>query len=93
VQAALYRIAQETINNAYKHAKASRVAIQLHCRPGGGLILRISDDGIGMEPRITTSHQLGLRIMHERAQEIGAALTITSEPGAGTRIVAVWQTG
>jgi signal transduction histidine kinase len=93
VQAAMYRITQEAINNAYKHAKARRVAIQLHCRPGGGLILRISDDGIGMEPGITTSHQLGLRIMRERAQEIGAALTITSEPGAGTRIVAVWQTG
>ncbi len=91
VQAALYRIAQEALNNTYKHARASRATIHLHCQAGGAVVLRISDDGQGMTLPNTGAHQLGLRIIRERAAEIGAAFTINSEPGAGTRIVTVWQ--
>ena len=55
------------------------------------VVLRVSDDGQGMNLQNTGAHQLGLRIMRERAEEIGAAFTITSERGAGTKIVTVWQ--
>jgi signal transduction histidine kinase len=91
VQAAMYRIAQEALNNTYKHARASRATIHLHCQASGAVVLRVSDDGRGMNPQNTGAHQLGLRIMRERAEEIDASFTITSEPGAGTRIVTVWQ--
>ena len=91
VQAALYRIAQEALNNTYKHAHASRATVHLHCQASGAVVLRVSDDGQGMNLQNTGAHQLGLRIMRERADEIDASFTITSEPGAGTRIVTVWQ--
>ena len=91
VQAAMYRIAQEAINNIYKHARASRAIVQLHCQASGAIVLRVSDDGQGMNLRSPGTHQLGLRIMRERAEEIGASFTVTSEPGAGTKIVTVWQ--
>ncbi len=91
VQAAMYRIAQEALNNTYKHARASRATIHLHCQANGTVVLRVSDDGRGMNLQNTGAHQLGLRIMRERAEEIDASFTITSEPGAGTRIVTVWQ--
>ena len=91
VQAAMYRIAQEALNNTYKHARASRATIHLHCQASGAVVLRVSDDGRGMNLQNTGAHQLGLRIMRERAEEIDASFTITSEPGAGTRIVTVWQ--
>jgi signal transduction histidine kinase len=91
VQAAMYRIAQEALNNTYKHAHANRATLQLHCQASGAVVLRVSDDGKGMDLQNTGAHQLGLRIMRERAEEIGASFTITSEPGTGTRIVTVWQ--
>ena len=91
VQAAMYRIAQEALNNTYKHAHASRAALQLHCQASGAVVLRVSDNGKGMSLQNAGAHQLGLRIMRERAEEIGASITITSEPGTGTRIVTVWQ--
>jgi signal transduction histidine kinase len=91
VQAAMYRIAQEALNNIYKHARASRATVQLHCQASGAVVLRVSDDGQGMDLQATGAHQLGLRIMRERAAEIGASFTITSELGAGTRIAMVWQ--
>jgi signal transduction histidine kinase len=91
VQAAMYRIAQEALNNTCKHARASRATIQLHCQASGAVVLRVTDDGRGMNLQNTGAHQLGLRIMRERAEEIDASFTITSEPGAGTKIVMVWQ--
>ncbi|MFN8464850.1 MAG: GAF domain-containing sensor histidine kinase [Caldilineaceae bacterium] len=91
VQAAMYRIAQEALNNIYKHAHASRATVQLHCQASGAVVLRVSDDGKGMDLENTGAHQLGLRIMRERAEEIGASFTIKSAPGAGTKIAMVWQ--
>jgi signal transduction histidine kinase len=91
VQVAFYRIAQEALNNVYKHAKASRASIHLHFRPDGSVMLRIIDDGNGIDPGDGHNHQLGLGIMRERAQEIGAGLTIESQPGQGTQVVAVWH--
>jgi signal transduction histidine kinase len=98
VHVALYRIAQEALNNVVKHAQASRVTVSLRCaRPedggevGGSVELCVSDDGRGFDPDCVPPDCLGLGIIRERAQAVGAALTIESQPGAGTEIVVVWK--
>ena len=91
VRTALYRIAQEALNNVRKHAKASRAWIHLHFRPDGTLMLRIGDNGCGIEPQGLHRRKLGMGIMRERAHEIGAVLTIENQPGQGTQVVVIWQ--
>jgi PAS domain S-box-containing protein len=90
VQIALYRIAQEALNNITKHARAGEAKVSLHCGPGQAR-LQISDDGLGFDPDVAQAHQLGLEIMCERAQAIGATLHIESKPGQGTRVEVDWQ--
>lgn len=90
VQIALYRIAQEALNNVAKHAKASQATVSLSCQPRG-VELCISDDGRGFDPDPITPDHLGIGIMHERAKAIGATLRIESQPGCGTQVVAAWQ--
>ncbi len=90
VQIALYRIVQEALNNIGKHAGASRVSVDLYWRPEQAA-LEISDDGCGFELTDVLPDRLGLGIMRERAQGIGAVLDITSRPGRGTRIAVNWQ--
>jgi PAS domain S-box-containing protein len=90
VQIALYRIAQEALNNITKHARATMATIDLHCQPGYAR-LHISDDGRGFDPQGVQPGQLGLDIMRERAQSIGAILRIESQPNQGTRVLAEWQ--
>ena len=53
----------------------------------------VRDDGRGFDPANAPPDRLGLGIMRERAQAIGATLTIDSQPGQGTRIRAVWEEG
>jgi signal transduction histidine kinase len=86
VEAALYRIAQEALNNVLKHAQARRVAVSL-CQDGQGVMLKIVDDGVGYEPAGPGhSGGLGLRGMEERAAEIGARLEIESTACSGTTV-------
>jgi PAS domain S-box-containing protein len=89
-QIALYRIAQETINNIRKHSRATRAWVNLKCGPDR-LTLRIGDNGQGFVMVPPQVHQLGLRIMRERAEAIGANLTIDSQPGQGTEVSVIWQ--
>ena len=91
VQVSLYYIAQEALNNIDKHAHATRASIQLEYPPQGGVVLRISDNGCGIDPEKRTASQLGLGIIAERASAIGAAHTIASRPGQGTLITVVWH--
>jgi signal transduction histidine kinase len=98
VKVALYRIAQEALNNVVKHAGARQVRVNLQCpraRPGARdaaqTILSIRDDGCGFDPEDTKPAGLGLGIMRDRAQEIDAKLSITSQPGLGTEILVEWQ--
>jgi signal transduction histidine kinase len=56
-----------------------------------GVKLCIQDDGAGFSTTNISSDHLGLGIMRERAEAIGAKLTITSQPGEGTRIEAAWK--
>ena len=89
VQIALYRIAQESLNNVTKHSQASQAAVSLNCRPNR-LTMHISDNGQGFNPEGIQPHQLGLSIMRERAQSIGASLSLKSQPGQGTELVVTW---
>lgn len=87
IEEGLYRLAQETLNNILKHAHAQHVTVCLRYHMQG-VKLEISDDGVGFDP--TTIHQragLGLRGMAERAKQLGATLTINSQPGQGTKII------
>jgi signal transduction histidine kinase len=90
VQVALYRVAQEALNNIAKHARATAVELRLrsHTR---GVALSISDNGRGFDASGIGADHFGLRIMRERADAIGARLTVRSRPGAGTCIRVVWR--
>jgi PAS domain S-box-containing protein len=88
VETALYRIAQEALNNVAKHARAHRVEVVLE-RRAGYVSLVVEDDGVGFEPVAagTGAQGFGLVGMHERAALVGAMLTIESNPGRGTTIL------
>lgn len=89
VQVAIYRICQEALNNVAKHARASSVEIDLQ-HEGSSIGLSIRDNGQGFDPEQTASGHYGLSMMHERAEEIGAILSITSRPGHGTELTIRW---
>jgi len=79
----LYRIAQESINNAIKHGEAHQVLISLEVA-GERLILAIKDDGVGFSPTEAKQRGMGLNIMHYRARRIGATLDIRKHSERGT---------
>jgi two-component system CheB/CheR fusion protein len=81
----LYRIAQEAVTNALKHAGASRIVIGLAAEPGA-TILTVRDDGGGLDAERPDNDGMGLRIMRYRAQSIGATLTFETAPGNGTAV-------
>jgi len=85
IQVVLYRIAQEALNNISKHAAASQVTLKLSFS-NQTVLLSIADDGRGFSLDDVQPHSLGLNIMRERAQKIGATLTIDSQIGEGTVI-------
>ncbi|MGW2730991.1 HAMP domain-containing sensor histidine kinase [Streptomyces sp. NPDC001494] len=77
-----YRVAQEGLTNAARHADAERVVVALD-HGEGRVELAVTDDGCGIE---AAREGAGIRGMRERALLIGAHLDITSAPGAGTRV-------
>lgn len=89
VKIALYRIAQEALANAAKHAQARRVEVTLR-HSAKRAFLRIRDDGVGFDPAARAPERMGLSIMLERAAGVGADLQIESEPGRGTVVTASW---
>ena len=92
MQVALYRIAQEALNNVAKHARAKQAWVNLSCGPGAGT-LEVIDDGRGFDVETAASapEHLGLGIMRERAETIGAHFTVESLPGQGARVCVRWQ--
>lgn len=86
VKIALYRIAQEALNNVAKHAGSCQTEINLDCRPGE-IELSIRDNGSGFDLRNIPPESLGISIMRERADGIGAELDISSNVGVGTTIM------
>jgi two-component system nitrate/nitrite sensor histidine kinase NarX len=99
VKVAMYRIAQEALNNVVKHAEATQATVSLHCSSPGSdeearvewAKLHVSDDGRGFDVNRASPDHLGIGIMRERAEAIGATLTIESQPGHGTQVVVTWQ--
>ncbi|OJX41489.1 MAG: hypothetical protein BGO78_01815 [Chloroflexi bacterium 44-23] len=87
---AFYRIAQESLNNIVKHANATHVQINF-IEEKTCFILQIHDDGIGFDNLNVPSTHLGIGIMNERAQNIGAKLEIKSSIGHGTEIKLICQ--
>jgi signal transduction histidine kinase len=85
VKEALYRIAQEALNNTVKHAQAGRVELRLE-QEAGEILLEVRDDGVGFDPEGTFPGHLGLKSMRERVARLGGTLRIESAPAEGTRI-------
>ncbi len=89
VETSLYRIAQEALNNVFKHAKAARADVLLE-RRNGEVVLIIEDDGVGFDPsamlRRPDERGMGVIGMRERAALAGGKLEIESETGKGTTI-------
>jgi signal transduction histidine kinase len=83
----VFRIAQEALHNAVKHAAADRLGLRLE-EGERQLVLTVRDDGVGFDPAATAhrSRRLGLTSMEERATSLGGALRIDSAPGKGTTI-------
>ncbi|MFS8063973.1 MAG: sensor histidine kinase, partial [Luteimonas sp.] len=81
----LYRIAQEAVNNALKHAAPSEIRIGLEGRDGA-FLLEVEDDGEGFEESALPNEGIGLRVMRYRARLIEGLLEIGSAPAGGTRI-------
>ena len=87
LQIQVLHIVQEALSNVRKHARASRVWVDVEQQPRWRFEVR--DDGIGFahEPGAIGETHVGLRIMRERAERIGALLEVMSTPGRGTSIV------
>jgi signal transduction histidine kinase len=83
----VFRIAQEALHNALKHASAARLEVVLD-EDRERLALTVRDDGVGFQPGATShrSRRLGLTSMEERAASLGGTLAIDSAPGRGTTI-------
>ena len=90
VKVALYRIAQEALTNVTKHANATRVTLEL-CQQGDEVMLAVRDDGRGFNPVSAPPDRLGLGIMRERAESIGARLEVASGSEEGTSISVSWK--
>ncbi len=90
VKIGFYRIAQEALNNISKHADPDKVLVSLTCHPES-IDLIVEDDGRGFErDHVIGKDHYGLRIMQERATEIGAELEITSHIDQGTHVHLKW---
>jgi signal transduction histidine kinase len=85
IEQAYYRVAQEALENAARHAQASHISVSLRQR-GGELVLVVADDGRGLANGAQSGDQLGLRGMRERAELIDGQMEVESQPGQGTRI-------
>ncbi|MBN1180517.1 MAG: GAF domain-containing protein [Anaerolineae bacterium] len=90
VHVAFYRTAQEALNNVVKHSRASRAEVSLRRVQGTGVELVVCDDGRGFDLEQAPADGLGLGIMRERAQAIGALLAVESGQGQGTQVRLVW---
>jgi signal transduction histidine kinase len=86
VQAELYNIAQEALNNALKHAHADHVRIRL-LFGNEATEMEISDDGVGFDLQDQARRGFGISGMKERSQKIGGKLQIESAPGKGTIVI------
>jgi signal transduction histidine kinase len=83
-----FRVFEEALTNAVRHARATRITTTVGTTRDGKLTLRVTDNGVGI-PAAKLNHRvsLGLLGMSERARKVGGLLRITSRPGEGTRVM------
>ncbi|HSK87341.1 MAG TPA: ATP-binding protein, partial [Anaerolineales bacterium] len=85
----IYRIVQEALNNAIKHARAHEILVLLDGSEPKYLCLSISDDGVGFVPgpgEESEAGGFGMKTMRERAETLGGSLQVISAPGKGTMV-------
>lgn len=88
IEGQLLRIVREAVTNVVRHAKASELSVNLGVQHGN-VEMSIVDDGCGFVPgAVNNGETFGLTSMQERAQDLGGSLSVISEPGEGTRVVA-----
>lgn len=90
LEAGLYRIAQEALTNAVRHAQARHIRLVLVTQPGE-VQLTIEDDGRGFDAEQIPKDRYGLIGLNERARLLGGTLELQSSPGEGTRVVVTAQ--
>ena len=82
----VYRVAQETLANVVRHARATELRVVLE-RADGGLTLTVADNGQGFdESAVDTRAHFGLKGMRERVEMVGGRFTIETEPGSGATV-------
>ena len=90
IEITLFRIAQEALNNVAKHARATRIELELQ-HSGSECILSVSDNGIGFDPALSSEAMSrpsrGMVTMRERAQAVGGHFEVKAVPGGGTQIM------
>lgn len=87
-----FRVVQESIQNASKHARASRVDVTIMRNDDGSIVVTVSDDGRGFDPERVSSHAMGghgLKGIEERIRLVGGTFSIESERGAGTTVALI----
>jgi two-component system sensor histidine kinase UhpB len=80
----IYRVAQESLTNAARHAHASQVELRLERSEHRGIVLRVRDNGVGLPDRLQARY--GILGMRERAMLIGATLTVENHAGGGVEV-------
>jgi signal transduction histidine kinase len=90
VEREIVAIAQEALTNAVRHARAGRITVRASSIQSVGLRLSVADDGRGIA-REPAGSGFGLTSMQERADRIGASLTIVTAPRNGTEVVLAWD--
>src|SRR5436190_1559869 len=90
VEREIISIAQEALTNAVRHSRARRITIRASTVQSVGFRLSVADDGRGIARERSTAG-FGMTSMHERAERIGASLTIVTAPRNGTEVVLAWE--
>jgi signal transduction histidine kinase len=90
VEREIVGIAQEALTNAVRHARARRITLRASSVRSIGLRLSVADDGRGIA-RDRSASGFGMTSMQERAERIGASLTIVTAPRSGTEVVLAWE--
>ena len=86
VAVCLFRVAQEALTNAVRHARARTISVQLKATDTD-VDLDVIDDGVGFIARERAGQGLGLRSMDERVRFTGGSVTVASRPGEGTTVL------